>query len=98
VLNKLKSKLCKEAEEGEEFNSYCRRLIYPWSSYPMVDIWQDSLAVSEFEESIENELHYKLRKERKTQIIKFFTEQEIGIDFWKFRKDPIATLKKYFSK
>jgi hypothetical protein len=74
-LEVIKNKLLLNPEEGEEFNSYCRRLIYPWSSYPMVDIWQDSLAVSEFEESLKNELYYKLRKERYSKISKFFFER-----------------------
>ena len=63
----------------------------------MVDIWNDSLAVKEFEDSLDSELQYKLQKERKNPIIKYFTEQEegLGIESWELEQAPVETLKKY---
>ena len=95
-LKILKSKLLSE-EDGKKYNSYCKRLISPWISYPMVDIWNDSLAVKEFENSLDSELQYKLQKERKIPIIRYFTEQEegLGIESWELQQAPVETLKKY---
>ena len=94
-LKTLKRKLFSEDGE-EEYNSYCKRLISPWSSYPMVDIWNDSLAVKEFEDSLDSELQYKLQKKRTNPIIRYFTEEEgLGIESWELEQAPVETLKKY---
>lgn len=98
-LQILKRKL--RSEEGEEeYNSYCKRLISPWSSYPMVDIWNDTLAVEEFEDSLDSELQYKLQKKIKRPIIRYFTEQKegLGIESWKLEQAPVETLKNYCEK
>lgn len=60
------------------------------------NIWNDSLAVKEFEDSLDSELQYKLQKKRTNPIIRYFTEEEgLGIESWELEQAPVETLKKY---